>query len=64
MSSTTNRCIAVCCKRRNFSDLTIIATPRKRYIFYSSLCFIQAGKKSLKIPGAISRNTADLRKPL
>ena len=34
------------------------------YIFYGSLCYIQAGKKSLEIPGAIIRNTANLRKPL
>ena len=37
----------------HFSDLTIIGTQRttikvEHYIFHSSLCYIQAGKKSLK----------------
>ena len=32
--------------------------------FYSSLCYIQAGKKSLKIVNAIIQNTANLKKPL
>ena len=33
-------------------------------IFDSSLCYIQAGKKSLKILGALIRNTANLKKTL
>ena len=61
------------CKHRDFGYLTIIAiiaTQRKtvakfeRYISHSSLCYIQAGKKSLKIPGAIIRSAANLKKPL
>ena len=52
------------------SDLTITAIiilqenaiKVEPFIFDSSLCYIQAGKKSLKIPGAIIRNTANLRK--
>ena len=64
------------CKHRNLADLTIIATSDltiiaisyetlinvERYIFDSSLCYLHAGKKSLKIPVAIIRNTCSLRK--
>ena len=32
------------------------------HLYISKLCYIQAGKKSLKIPGAINRNTANLKK--
>ena len=48
------------CKPKYFSDLkiiAIIATGRnlaikvEHYIFYSSLCYIQSGKKPLKILG-------------
>ena len=60
------------CKRKTLSDLTIIgdmATRRRVLLkwwlyFNRSLCYIQAGKKSLKISGAIIRNTANLRKML
>ena len=54
------------CQHRNFSDLTIIAIPRKfeRYVFYTSLCYIQAGNKSGKIPGATIRKIDNLRKTL
>ena len=53
------------CKHGNFSNLTliaIIATQRRCYISHSSLCYIQAGKKLLKIPGAIIRNMLILGK--
>ena len=47
--------------------MTIIATQRKtikvgRYIFDSSLCYIHAGNKSLKILDAIIRHAVTLRK--
>ena len=53
------------CKPKYFSDLTIIAmiaTRRKHYISDSSLCYIQAGRKWLKILGVIINNTAYLSK--
>ena len=67
------------CKDRNFIDLTMIAIiatsdlrphnvsynrKEKRYIFDSYICYIQVGKKSLKIPCDAIRNTAGLRKML
>ena len=55
------------CQHQHFSDLTImtvIVTGRKCYIFHRYLCYIQAGKKSLKILDATIQNTADLCKML
>ena len=46
------------------SNLKKTAIKVERNIFDSPLCYIQTRNKSLKILGAIIRNTANLRKTL
>ena len=42
--------------------IAMIAINVKHYIFYSFLCYIQTGKKLLKIVNTIIQSTANLKK--